>query len=61
MLSLVLQPTFGYEGGSTRLLFSRSANPHHGFAAHHTYLEQVWKADAVPKCSTASAPQIRSR
>lgn len=30
-----------------RLLFSRSASPHHGFAAYYTYLEQVWKADAV--------------
>jgi len=30
-----------------RLLFSRSASPHHGFAAYYTYLNQVWKADAV--------------
>jgi magnesium chelatase subunit H len=30
-----------------RLLFSRSASPHHGFAAYYTYLEQLWKADAV--------------
>ncbi len=30
-----------------RLLFSRSASPHHGFAAYYTYLEKVWKADAV--------------
>lgn len=30
-----------------RLLFSRSASPHHGFAAYYTYLSQVWKADAV--------------
>ena len=30
-----------------RLLFSRSASPHHGFAAYYTYLEQIWKADAV--------------
>ena len=30
-----------------RLLYSRSASPHHGFAAYYTYLEKVWKADAV--------------
>jgi len=30
-----------------RLLYSRSASPHHGFAAYYTYLEKVWGADAV--------------
>ncbi len=42
-----IQPTFGYEGDPMRLLFSRSASPHHGFAAYYTYLEKVWQADAV--------------
>jgi len=42
-----VQPTFGYEGDPMRLLFSRSASPHHGFAAYYTYLEQLWQADAV--------------
>jgi magnesium chelatase subunit H len=42
-----VQPTFGYEGDPMRLLFSRSASPHHGFAAYYTYLERVWRADAV--------------
>jgi magnesium chelatase subunit H len=42
-----VQPTFGYEGDPMRLLFSRSASPHHGFAAYYTYLEHIWKADAV--------------
>ncbi|MEO1522358.1 MAG: magnesium chelatase subunit H [Cyanobacteria bacterium J06633_2] len=42
-----VQPTFGYEGDPMRLLFSRSASPHHGFAAFYTYLEQIWGADAV--------------
>jgi magnesium chelatase subunit H len=42
-----VQPTFGYEGDPMRLLFSRSASPHHGFAAYYTYLSQVWGADAV--------------
>ncbi|MEO0968437.1 MAG: magnesium chelatase subunit H [Cyanobacteria bacterium J06639_18] len=42
-----IQPTFGYEGDPMRLLFSRSASPHHGFAAYYTYLERIWGADAV--------------
>jgi magnesium chelatase subunit H len=42
-----IQPTFGYEGDPMRLLFSRSASPHHGFAAYYTYLEHLWQADAV--------------
>ena len=42
-----VQPSFGYEGDPMRLLFSKSASPHHGFAAYHTYLEKVFKADAV--------------
>ncbi len=42
-----VQPTFGYEGDPMRLLYSRSASPHHGFAAYYTYLERVWGADAV--------------
>ncbi|MGB5241741.1 MAG: cobaltochelatase subunit CobN, partial [Prochlorococcaceae cyanobacterium] len=41
-----VQPTFGYEGDPMRLLYSRSASPHHGFAAYYTYLEKVWGADA---------------
>ncbi len=46
-LFIGVQPTFGYEGDPMRLLFSRSASPHHGFAAYYTYLEKVWEADAV--------------
>ncbi|MBF2080363.1 MAG: magnesium chelatase subunit H [Synechococcales cyanobacterium T60_A2020_003] len=42
-----VQPTFGYEGDPMRLLFSRSASPHHGFAAYYTFLEKIWQADAV--------------
>lgn len=30
-----------------RLLFSKSATPHHGFAAYYTYLEKIFQADAV--------------
>ncbi len=46
-LFIGVQPTFGYEGDPMRLLFSRSASPHHGFAAYYTYLEKIWEADAV--------------
>lgn len=42
-----IQPSFGYEGDPMRLLFAKSASPHHGFAAFYAYLEKVWKADAV--------------
>ena len=44
---LGVQPTFGYEGDPMRLLFSRSASPHHGFAAYYTFLEKIFAADAV--------------
>ena len=30
-----------------RLLFAKSASPHHGFAAYYTYLEKIFQADAV--------------
>lgn len=42
-----VQPTFGYEGDPMRLLFSKSASPHHGFAAYYTFLEHIFEADAV--------------
>ena len=41
------QPLLGVEGDPMRLLFSRSASPHHGFAAYYTYVEKVFGADAV--------------
>ena len=44
-----VQPTFGYEGDPMRLLFSRSASPHHGFAAYYTFLERIFKACAGPR------------
>ena len=46
-LFIGVQPSFGYEGDPMRLLFSKSASPHHGFAAYYTYLEKVFGADAV--------------
>ncbi|HEY9738564.1 MAG TPA: magnesium chelatase subunit H, partial [Trichocoleus sp.] len=47
-----VQPTFGYEGDPMRLLFSRSASPHHGFAAYYTFLDKIWGADAVLQFGT---------
>ncbi|CAK0800811.1 unnamed protein product [Prorocentrum cordatum] len=44
---LGVQPTFGYEGDPMRLLFAKSASPHHGFSAFYTYLEFVFKADVL--------------
>merc|ERR550534_2614527 len=44
---LGIQPTFGYEGDPMRLLFAKSASPHHGFAAFYTYLEYIFKADCM--------------
>merc|ERR1719183_1373966 len=42
-----VQPSFGYEGDPMRLLYAKSASPHHGFAAYYTYVEKVFGADAV--------------
>jgi len=42
-----VQPSFGYEGDPMRLLYAKSASPHHGFAAYYTYIEKVLEADAV--------------
>jgi magnesium chelatase subunit H len=42
-----VQPSFGYEGDPMRLLFSKSASPHHGFAAYYTYVDKIFDADAV--------------
>ena len=42
-----VQPSFGYEGDPMRLLYAKSASPHHGFAAYYSYLEKIFAADAV--------------
>ncbi|KAF5184461.1 Magnesium-chelatase subunit chlh protein [Thalictrum thalictroides] len=42
-----VQPSFGYEGDPMRLLFSKSASPHHGFATYYSFVEKIFKADAV--------------
>ncbi|HWS56143.1 MAG TPA: cobaltochelatase subunit CobN, partial [Pyrinomonadaceae bacterium] len=50
-----VQPTFGYEGDPMRLLMARSGAPHHGFAALYTFLEKVFRADAVVHTGTHGA------
>ncbi|HZE69039.1 MAG TPA: cobaltochelatase subunit CobN, partial [Pyrinomonadaceae bacterium] len=50
-----VQPTFGYEGDPMRLMMARSGGPHHGFLAFYTYLEKVFRADAVIHVGTHGA------
>jgi magnesium chelatase subunit H len=52
---VAVQPTFGYEGDPMRLLMSRGGAPHHGFAALYTYLEKIFRADAVVHVGTHGA------
>jgi magnesium chelatase subunit H len=50
-----VQPTFGYEGDPMRMLMSRSGSPHHGFMALYTYLEKVFRSDALLHVGTHGA------
>jgi magnesium chelatase subunit H len=54
-LFLGVQPTFGYEGDPMRLLMARSGAPHHGFMALYTYVEKIFRADAVVHMGTHGA------
>ncbi|HXG94382.1 MAG TPA: cobaltochelatase subunit CobN [Blastocatellia bacterium] len=53
-----VQPTFGYEGDPMRLLMAESGAPHHGFMALYTYLEKVFRADAVVHVGTHGAMEF---
>ena len=53
-----VQPTFGYEGDPIRLLMAESGAPHHGFMALYTYLEKVFRADAVVHVGTHGATEF---
>lgn len=55
---LGVQPTFGYEGDPMRLMMARSGTPHHGFMAFYTYLEKVFRADAVVHIGTHGAMEF---
>ena len=50
-----LQPSFGYERDPIRLLMSKDAAPHHGFAAYYVWLRHVFKAHAVLHFGTHGA------
>jgi magnesium chelatase subunit H len=49
------QPSFGYERDPMRLLMAKDAAPNHAFAAFYTWLENVYKADAVLHFGTHGA------
>ncbi|HEX8890526.1 MAG TPA: cobaltochelatase subunit CobN, partial [Pyrinomonadaceae bacterium] len=53
-----VQPTFGYEGDPMRLLMARSGAPHHGFMALYTFIEKVFRADAVLHVGTHGAMEF---
>ncbi len=52
---LGIQPGFGYERDPMRLLMAKDASPHHGFAAFYTWIEHVFKANAVIHFGTHGA------
>src|SRR5262249_50674419 len=54
-LFIGVQPTFGYEGDPMRLMMARGCAPHHGFLAFYTYLEKVFKCDALIHVGTHGA------
>lgn len=53
-----VQPTFGYEGDPMRLLAAESGAPHHGFMALYTWLQEVFRADAVVHVGTHGATEF---
>jgi len=53
-----VQPTFGFEDDPMRLLMAKGGAPHHGFAAFYSYLEGVFKADAVVHVGTHGAMEF---
>src|SRR5947209_1336366 len=55
---LGVQPTFGYEGDPLRLLMARSGAPHHGFMALYTFIEKVFRADALIHVGTHGAMEF---
>jgi len=50
-----VQPTFGYEGDPMRMLMAEGGAPHHGFMGLYTYLEKIFRADAVVHVGTHGA------
>jgi magnesium chelatase subunit H len=50
-----IQPTFGYEGDPMRMLMAKGGAPHHGFMGLYTWLEKVFRADALVHVGTHGA------
>jgi magnesium chelatase subunit H len=50
-----VQPGFGYEGDPVRMLASEGGTPTHDFMALYTYIEKVFRADAVIHVGTHGA------
>ena len=50
-----VQPTFGYEGDPMRLLMAEGGAPHHGFMGLYTYLDKIFRADALVHVGTHGA------
>ncbi len=50
-----VQPTFGYEGDPMRLLMAQGGTPHHGFMGLYTWLDNVFRADALLHVGTHGA------
>ena len=50
-----VQPTFGYEGDPMRLLMAKGGTPHHGFIGLYTWLEKIFRADALVHVGTHGA------
>ncbi|MFY9555107.1 MAG: cobaltochelatase subunit CobN [Blastocatellia bacterium] len=53
-----IQPTFGYEGDPMRLLAAESGAPHHGFMGLYTYVEEIFRADAIVHVGTHGAMEF---
>jgi magnesium chelatase subunit H len=54
-LFIGIQPTFGYEGDPMRLLMAQGGAPHHGFMGLYTYVDRIFRADAVIHVGTHGA------
>ncbi len=53
-----VQPTFGYEGDPMRLLAAESGAPHHAFMGLYTYIEKIFRADALIHVGTHGATEF---
>lgn len=52
---IVVQQCFVCDGNPMRLLFSKCASPHHGFAAYFTYTKKVFQTDTISSLGTHSS------